>query len=65
MPTPVVVVLVIAVIALFIYQRVRLQHGLAQNQDKTFGAVADRLGMRVELPARIAVPSAPTKTLGQ
>jgi hypothetical protein len=48
MPIPVVIVLVIAVIALFIYQRVRLQQGLAQNQDKTFGAVADRLGMRVE-----------------
>jgi hypothetical protein len=49
MPIPIVIILVVAVVALFIYQRVRLKQGLAENQDKAFGAVADRLGMHVEV----------------
>ncbi|MGC4069417.1 MAG: hypothetical protein QM784_33150 [Polyangiaceae bacterium] len=48
MPIPFVIVIVIAVVGLFIFQRMRLKESLAQNQDKNFGAVADRLGMRVE-----------------
>jgi hypothetical protein len=48
MPIPFVIVIVIAVVGLFIWQRMRLKESLAQNQDKNFGAVADRLGMRVE-----------------
>lgn len=48
MPLPLVIVIVVAVFALFIYQRMRLKQGLAQNQDKNFGAIAARLGMHVE-----------------
>lgn len=48
MPIPLLVVVVIVVVAMVIWQRLRLKQGLAQNQDKNFGAIADRLGMRVE-----------------
>jgi len=48
MPMPLVLVIVIAVIAMAIWQRLRLKQSLAQNEDKNFGSVADRLGMRVE-----------------
>lgn len=47
MPIPLVVVIVIAVVAMLIWQRMRLKTSLAENQDKNFGSVADRLGMRV------------------
>lgn len=48
MPIPLVIVIIIAVVGLLIFQRTRLKQSIAQNQDKNFGAVADRLGMRVE-----------------
>ena len=48
MPLPLVFVLVIVVLGLFIFQRMKLKQGLAENQDKNFGAVADRMGLRVE-----------------
>jgi hypothetical protein len=48
MPIPLVFVMVIAVVALLIFQRMKLKQSIAQNQDKNFGAVADRLGMQVE-----------------
>jgi len=48
MPIPLVIVVVLAVVAMFIWQRLRMRQVVAQNQDKAFGSVADRLGMRVE-----------------
>lgn len=48
MPIPLVIVVAIAVVAMLIWQRMRLRQSLAQNGDKNFGVVADRLGMRVE-----------------
>jgi len=48
MPIPLVIVMVIAVVALLIFQRLKMKQGIAQNADKNFGAVAERLGMRVE-----------------
>ena len=48
MPVPLLVAIVVAVVAMLIWQRVRLRAGLAENQDKQFGSVTDRLGMRVE-----------------
>jgi len=47
MPVPLVIVIAIAVIAMLIWQRMRLKTSLTENQDKNFGSVADRLGMRV------------------
>lgn len=48
MPIPLVIVIAIAVIAMLIWQRMRLKTSLAENKDKEFGAVAERLGLRVE-----------------
>jgi hypothetical protein len=49
MPIAFVVVVVIAAVVLLVFQRMRLQQGIAQNQDKDFGAIAARLGLRVEV----------------
>lgn len=48
MPPQLIVVIVVAVLAMVVWSRLRLKQGLAENQDKTFGAVADRLGLTVE-----------------
>ncbi len=48
MPIPLLIVVVIAVVAMFIWSRMKLKTGMAQSQDKTFGAVATRLGLRTE-----------------
>ena len=48
MPIPLVIVFAIGVIAYYIWQRLRLKQNLVQNQDKNFGSIASRLGMRVD-----------------
>ncbi len=48
MPIPLLIIVVIATIGMFIWSRMKLKAGMAQNQDKTFGAVATRLGLSME-----------------
>ena len=48
MSIPLLIVVVIATFAMFIWSRKKLKTGMAQSQDKTFGSVAVRMGLRVD-----------------
>mgnify|MGYP001326760918 CR=1 FL=1 len=48
MPLPLVVALVVVVLAMVVWQRMRLSQSLAENKDKTLGALAARLGLADE-----------------
>lgn len=48
MPIPLVIVFAVAVILLVVWSRLRLRTAMAQNQDKTLGAMAARMGLAVE-----------------